>query len=611
MRKLTYPFVLLDDCSLQETERQSLLFDCSEHTITAYSLDEVPDALERLDGLVQSGFYAAGWISYEVAAAFEARLGAVVKVKSGEPLIWMMATREPQRLSKSDVEQLLRENQSGDVTLVPSADIPSFSHYSEKIARIQDYIAAGDVYQINYTFDQPFRVEGCTITLYGALRQRQPVQYGALIKTGDRDILSLSPELFIECRQGILIARPMKGTAPRGEDEKSDQALAEEMLGDEKSRAENLMIVDLLRNDLSRIADAGSVKVPALFEIEKYQTLLQMTSTIKATVSQPQKPSDVLSALFPCGSVTGAPKIRAMEIIGELEQRARGIYCGAIGYFTPDGDFTLSVPIRTATISKDVSGAMTVGTMGIGSGIVADSETAAEYDECALKARFLTELNPACDLIETLKYTPDEGMLRLDLHLERLAKSAAAFYRPINVVEIRDSLFNQTRSLTTDHRLRLTLARDGTAHLTASELVDAITSNAQTICFAGPPVASCNPMLQHKTTMRNLFDSIRREAIKKHGVLDVIFVNEKGEITEGAISNIFAEIDGVLITPPVRCGLLGGIMRQIILASPRQTKEAALSIQDIKRASHLYICNSVRELVPVSLLDVEPVFPAE
>lgn len=611
MSKLTDPFVLLDDCSLETTGRQSLLFDSCDHIITAHTVEDVHKALERIDDLVQSGFYVAGWIAYEAAAAFEARLSALFKPKSAEPLIWMMATRAPVKISAHDVDVLLSESSGGGVTIVPSDDIPSFAHYSDKIAGIQNYIQAGDVYQINYTFDQPFNVMGSTTALYAALRQKQPVHYGALIKTGDLDILSLSPELFIECRGGTLTARPMKGTAPRGDDVKSDDANADAMLNDEKSRAENLMIVDLLRNDLSRIADPGSVKVPALFEIEKYQTLLQMTSTIEATISQPKKPSEILAALFPCGSVTGAPKIRAMEIINGLESRPRGVYCGAIGYFAPDGDFTLSVPIRTATIRKDHHGNMAIGNMGIGSGIVADSDVAAEYDECALKARFLTELNPACDLIETLKWTPREGLLRLDLHLERMAKSAAAFYRPIDLDSIRGQLLHRVKDLTLLHRVRLTLARDGSVYITVTELTEEMLGQPLTVCFAGPRVASSNAMLRHKTSMRDAFDSVRAEAIKKHDVIDVIFVNEKGEVTEGAISNIIAEIDGKLLTPPIDCGLLGGIMRQTLIGDHGAIKEAILSTNDIKHASKLYICNSVRELVPVTLLDVEPVFLAK
>ncbi len=607
MKQLTTPFVLLDDCSAQADRQQSLLFDAGEHIIVAHTIAEVPSVLERIDDLVKEGYYVGGWIAYEVAAAFEGRLDAVLTPKSSEPLIWMMATRNPRKLSGGDIDQLLNTPSLEGMTIVPSDDVPSFQDYNDKIERIHAYIQAGDVYQINHTFDQPFTVEGSSTALYAALREHQPVHFGALIKTGDLDILSLSPELFIECKEGKLTARPMKGTAPRGADKKSDDAIAGAMLADEKSRAENLMIVDLLRNDLSRIAEAGSVKVPTLFEIETYQTLLQMTSTIEATLCPTRKPSDILAALFPCGSVTGAPKIRAMEIIAELEDRPRGVYCGAIGYFAPGGDFTLSVPIRTATISPDPQGNMTVGAMGIGSGIVADSGAEAEYDECSLKARFLTELNPNCDLIETFKWTAADGFVRLDQHLERVAKSAAAFYRPIDLGEIGDKLHQHVEGLAEPQRIRLTLSRSGIVHITSSTIVASSTQQHPSICIAGPRVLSSDMLLQHKTSKRELFNGVRGEAIKKHGVIDVIFLNEKDEVTQGAISNIFAEIDGVLITPPLESGLLGGIMRQTILGGPQQTKEAKLTQGDLKRASNLYICNSVRDLVPVTLLDVAPV----
>ena len=607
MKQLTTPFVLLDDCSAQADRQQSLLFDAAEHVIVAHSLDEVPNALERIDALVKEGYHVGGWIAYDVAALFEDRLEVILTPKPLEPLIWMIATRNPRKLSGRDVDQLLGEPSPEGMTIVPSDDIPDFVHYNDKIERIHSYIQAGDVYQINYTFDQPFTVEGSSTALYAALRGKQPVHFGALIKTGDLDILSLSPELFIACKGGKLTARPMKGTAPRGQDEKSDEAIADAMLADEKSRAENLMIVDLLRNDLSRIAEAGSVKVPTLFEIEKYQTLLQMTSTIEAALCPSKKPSDILAALFPCGSVTGAPKIRAMEIIAELEDRPRGVYCGAIGYFAPSGDFTLSVPIRTATIRRDCQGNMTKGSMGIGSGIVADSEAFAEYGECALKACFLTELNPDCDLIETFKWTAGDGFLRLDQHLDRLAKSAATFYRPIDLDEIRRKLYHHVKGLTVPLRVRLTLSRSGMAHITSSTVADSSAQQRPTICLAGPRVLSSDLFLRHKTSLRDIFDSVRGEANKKHGVIDVIFLNEEDEVTQGAISNIFVEIDGVLVTPPLESGLLGGIMRQTILDGPRQTQEAKLTEDDLKRASNLYICNSVRDLVPVTLLDVAPV----
>lgn len=601
------PFVLLDDCSASQEGAHSFLFDNPEHIIKADNLSQVSTALAKMDELLALGFHLAGWISYEVAATFEPRIKACTKLKAEEALIWMIATREPKPLTKDQVDNFLSSNCAETITIIPDDDIPPLSVFENKIKKIHEYINSGDVYQVNYTFNQPFHVNGSACGLYRILRQQQKVQYGALINSREIDILSLSPELFIHCKNGKLIARPMKGTAPRGADEVSDDANALAMQQDSKSRAENLMIVDLLRNDLSRIADPGSVKVPSLFEIEKYQTLLQMTSTIEATLSGSKKPSKILPALFPCGSVTGAPKIRAMEIIAELEDRPRGVYCGAIGHFAPNGDFTLNVPIRTATLRDKGKHGMRKGNMGIGSGIVADSIAKDEYDECLLKAHFLTEINPSCDLIETLKYSPKEGLLRLEKHLQRLTKSAATFHRPINKESIREKLLKLTKSSISTKRVRLTLSRNGTSQVSMMDLLSDITPPEQTICLAEQTTSSTDPMLCHKTSQRYLYDTTRIKAMKEHGVLDVIFCNEKGEVTEGAISNIFVEINGVLHTPPLSCGLLPGIMRQEIIDSARPTKEVVLRPEDIRKALNIYICNSVRGLVPVKLLSVPSV----
>lgn len=448
--------------------------------------------------------------------------------------------------------------------------------YVDAIDRIKAWIAAGDCYQVNFTFPLEFDWFGSPLDLYARLRPRQPVRYGGFVGDDRQGIVSLSPELFVERRGERLLTRPMKGTAPL---DMPPEALRDSL----KDRAENLMIVDLLRNDLGRIADNGSVRVDRLFEIEDYPTVRQMVSEISASVGG-RRFAEILPALFPCGSITGAPKIRAMQIIGELEAAPRGIYTGAFGWLAPDGDFRLNVAIRTLELA-----AGGCGRMGVGSGIVADSEGAAEWAECRLKAAFLRDCDPGLQLIETLRR--DGGVYPMWAgHLARLKRSAAWLGFPLDEQLLCRELAAQPTAGT--WQVRLTLDKAGTITVKSFPLA-ATPPEVQDAVLAATPIDADDPLRRHKTTARAVYDRALEEL--PAGCFDAIFLNQRGEVAEGARSNVFVERDGVLLTPPLSSGALPGVLRASLLASGR-AREAVLYPADL--AAGFWLGNALRGLMP-------------
>jgi len=450
------------------------------------------------------------------------------------------------------------------------------------VDRIQRYIAAGDCYQANLTFPLKFSWFGHPLALYERLRARQPVRYGGFVGDANGGIVSLSPELFLEKSGERLVTRPMKGTLAR------DQP-AEKLRNSLKDRAENLMIVDLLRNDLGRVAAKGSVKVERLFEIEDYPTVWQMVSEVAACVPG-ASPSSILRALFPCGSITGAPKIRAMQIIAELEDQPRGLYTGAFGWFAPDGDFRLNVAIRTLELASDHR-----GQMGIGSGIVADSTAVAEWRECLLKAAFLRDCDPGLKLIETLR-REDGNYPYLAGHLDRLRRSAAWFGFACD----ESLVCRRLDALPADGawRVRLTLDKAGIIDVQAFPLDDAPPTPRLTR-LAATRIDSADPLRRHKTTARQLYDAALRDLEPGSPIFDVVFLNERGEVAEGARSNVFVERDGCLLTPPLSSGALPGVLRGALLASGR-ARETVLQPNDLQQG--VWLGNALRGLLPVRLV---------
>lgn len=613
------PFVLLDDSRQAGAGGRSMLFHSPEDIICARSLDEVPAALAKIDAAVGARFHVAGWMAYECAAVFEPRLQSAQMPKPDEPYVWMLVTEHRELLTEADVDRWLDMCSASASVGCIKLQKPSIAkpEYVRAARAIKNYIEAGDIYQANYTFPYDCSLEGSAPHAYRKLRARQPVDYGAFIETGEHTILSLSPELFVKREGARVQTRPMKGTSARRDALTEDAAATVALAADEKSRAENLMIVDLIRNDLSRIAVKGSVTVTDMFTVETYPTVHQMTSGVEASIDQDIVPSQLLEALFPCGSVTGAPKIRAMEIIAELETGPRGVYCGAIGHFSPAvGDeavnWALNVPIRTIVLNAERQGRLAVG-----SGIVADSDIDEEYRECILKAAFASRpshnLDPNFHLIETMRVQGGTVCL-LSRHMSRLMAGVRYFDIPVTEKDVRAEVDRALNSLDSDmpsglgfeedtapkHKMRLTVRAGGEVAAVVSEM-NQPAGGPLYVRIAEEAIDSADPLRRHKTSMRSLYDRATSRAADL-GLADILFLNEKGEVAEGAISNIFIETANGWFTPSIDSGALPGVMRAEMLDSATlRIREKSLSIEDLINANAIYIGNALRGLRQVTL----------
>ena len=596
------PFILLDDSlSLggSGAPGHSLLCEAPERVVAAYEPGEVDGALAAITEGLGQGLHAAGFFGYELGYCLEPKLHALLPQDRRQPLIWMGLFREPRRLDEAATRAWLDANGALERSTISGLKLSwTRDEYTRTFARVQDYIAAGDVYQINLTLKYLFEFAGDPVALYAALRRKQRVEYGALIGAPDFHVLSLSPELFFRREGRRVFARPMKGTAPRGRTPREDARLKTWLTVDEKQRAENLMIVDLLRNDLGRIAKIGSVEVTDLFTVETYRTVHQMTSGITAELRGELGLKDMLDALFPCGSVTGAPKVRAMEIIRELEALPRGVYTGAIGHIAPNGDAQFNVAIRTLYIDENG------GEMGIGSGVVSDSKADAEFEECLLKGQFLTKVDAPFELIETMRWERGLGIYLLERHLTRLQSSAAHFGYPFDRDKVLAALDAEIAKLDGDvHMLRLLLAEDGALTLTSTRIELPAKGTVWRFAISDSRVDEKDPLFFHKTTRRQFYDREMERQKALTGCDEVVFLNKKGELTEGTRTNLFIELDGRLFTPALTCGLLPGTLREELIDLPRaHASEAVLTIADLARAERIYLGNSVRGLVKAELI---------
>jgi para-aminobenzoate synthetase/4-amino-4-deoxychorismate lyase len=456
--------------------------------------------------------------------------------------------------------------------------------YAEKIAAIQEYIRSGDTYQVNFTDRLHIDFCGSPDAMFAALSESQPVPYSAFLHAEGWHILSFSPELFFRLKGRRIVTRPMKGTARRGADNAEDEAIAEWLKNDTKNRSENVMIVDLMRNDLGRICEYGSVKVEQLFAVEKYETLFQMVSEVSGTLRAGVRYADIFQSLFPCGSVTGAPKHRTMEIIRQLERGPRGVYTGAIGFFSPAGEAVFNVPIRTVVLENNQ------GAMGVGSGIVIDSRAEDEYRECLLKSEFLTSRNDPFQLIESILW--NDGYRLLPLHLERMESSAAYFGFNFARDAIRAALEDESKRLPCGERIKVRVLLERSGALSVSHAPAEPESGDAKVIVSEIRVFSGDRFLRHKTTRRQRYDEQYLRA-RREGYDEVLFLNERGEVTEGAISNVFIEKDAQWFTPPVACGLLPGVYRRHLLETSPAT-ERPLQLQNLVSADAIYICNAVR-----------------
>lgn len=572
-----------------------VLFSQLQHSFSATA----PDLQRTFDELVaasRAGLWLAVAADYELGFALEPRLAG--NLPADRPVLRAWAFRQRTQIPPDSIEPWwqarlaplsAQEREAGILHLTPGW---SAQHHARCVGQILSLIANGDCYQVNLTFPLRGLAHGHPLALFARLRQTQPVRYGSLIHDGKDWILSRSPELFFALDGSRLTTKPMKGTIRRGRNPEEDARRLEALRTSAKDRAENLMIVDLIRNDLGRVAPIGGVHVERLFEVESYATLFQMTSTV---IAEPIKAStaEILRAIFPCGSVTGAPKIRAMEIIDEIEEARRGLYCGALGWIAPDGGHRFSVPIRTLLIAENRSCRLDVG-----SGIVADSIAADEYEECLGKAAFARCLADEFDLIETILWQADGGLQLLERHLARLQHAAAALGFQFDRATIAARLARTTTSLPPhDHRVRLALTRTGECTIDCRPL-DPLPTQPQV--FVWPtPLDGADPKLRFKTTARHFYDDALRQATRA-GCFDTLFVNRRGELCEGARSNVFLEIDGRLLTPPLQCGLLPGVYRQSVL-DRGLAREAVLTEADLHRARRIFLSNALRGMIEVSL----------
>ena len=595
------PFVLLDDARTSGAA-DALLYENPRQIFVARRPEEVEPVLAAAEAARRDGGELAGYIAYEAGLALESRLAARAAAKSGGagPLVWLGLFDAPQRIPAQDVPGWLAAKAAGPGSVGPLDPQISPGGYQAAFAALQEAIRAGDIYQANLTFPLAGNFTGDPLGLYAALRPAAQAGYGGVIFDGSHWLLSLSPELFVSLRGSEAKAKPMKGTRPRSADDAQDRALAAELASSVKDKAENLMIVDLMRNDLARVAEAGSVAVDDPFAIESYPTVHQMVSVVRARLQDGMGAIDLVRALFPCGSITGAPKIRAMELIDELERDPRGPYCGAIGRIGADGDAAFNVAIRTLRLTE-IENARGKAVLGVGGAIVADSEPRVEWREALLKGAFARTSSPEhraaqFDLVETMRFTPEGGIPLLERHLLRMKSSAAELGFSFDRHEARNQLHACCFVLDEPSRIRLLASRSGAIALEAQGMPESWPDPAR--CIVLPlPVDPGDWRLRHKTTDRGFYEDGQAVA-RRMGAQEALFVREDGLLTEGCITSIFVERDGLLLTPPATLGLLPGVYRQHLLDEGK-AREAELTIADLEDG--FFLGNALRQLVRAEL----------
>ncbi len=614
------PFVLLDDARAVGAV-PARLFHCPAAVLTAATPADIPALLDDLRAARRAGLHAAGYFAYDAGAGFAAAVrhspcDPALHRPGAAPLAWFGLFAAMERIAPDAVAARLPD--PGGAWLGAPQPLMARDDYLARVAAVQAAIAAGDIYQANLTFAASVAVRGSPLAAYARLRAQARAGYGAFVWTGVQAIASLSPELFFALSaDGGVIARPMKGTAQRGADAAADAAAVAALAADPKQRAENLMIVDLIRNDLARVAMPGSVEVPDLFRVETFPTIHQMVSDVTARLVPGADGVDVLAAAFPCGSITGAPKVRAMEIIAEQETGPRGVYTGSIGYLGADGAAAFNVAIRTLIFDpappldapgRPHSAHLAMGTvhsahlamgrlqaahLAMGSGIVADSVPAAEWQECLAKGGFVAAAAPTFDLIETMRHDPVDGIVLLDGHMARLSRSAAELGFAFDRHSARNLL--QSAALRTPRaaRVRLRLARSGALAIAVDDL-PRLADRPVAVAPAVLGVARDDIRLRYKTSDRAFYDDARTAV----GTFEVVLTDADGFVTEGSFTNIFVEREGLLLTPPSELGLLAGVLRADLLARGR-ARESSLRLADL--ADGFFVGNALRGLIPARL----------
>lgn len=626
-------FALLDDCDANDERRTSRLYTGFVREQVCADGAGLEAVCEAVEAAMRGGLHAVVLGDYEFGRDLHLKRDGPTQRRQPGTLRFLLF-EHCEKLARAQVDAWLAAADGGnpEPSVAGAANVEQSvgaQAFDDAIAAVHEALVAGESYQINYTYRLGFDVFGPPVALYRRLRARQPVRYGALIALpGDEWVVSCSPELFVEKSGTRLRTRPMKGTTARGGTPEDDARAEAFLRSDPKNRAENLMIVDLLRNDVSRVAATGSVHVPALFSVEPYPSIWAMTSTIEAELADGTSFAGLIRALFPCGSITGAPKHRTMALIDEIETTPRGLYTGTIGWLDPArhdagarpgecGDFCLSVTIRTLTLGAlDASTGLRRGTMGVGGGIVLDSVAADEYAECRLKARFLTGADPGFQLFETMQATRATGVAYLDRHLARLARSAAILGFAFDEAALRAQVAERCAQLPASglQRFRLALAKDGRVEIVVAPLSPLMGWEGQqqdglpvvgillSTGYGVPSMRSDDWLLAHKTTRRASYDRGWREA-EARGAFDMLFFNERGELTEGGRSNVFVKRDGVWSTPPLSAGVLPGVMRAVLLEDAALgARERTLTMDDLIHAEAIIVCNALRGALPAQIV---------
>jgi para-aminobenzoate synthetase/4-amino-4-deoxychorismate lyase len=561
------------------------LFENPLEIVTATEVDDVLPALRQIEEHCNLHHrYAAGFLSYEAAPAFDTALKT--QCAHDFPLLWfgVYDTAHERTLDEIAVSS------AGAVSEEHWEPSISAEHYARVFDELQELIRNGDTYQVNFTYRMRTRLQSDPLALFLHLAASQMPPFGAFVDTGAWAICSASPELFFHRTGHHIESRPMKGTAARGLWFEQDLELAKRLRESDKERSENVMIVDMVRNDLGRIARPGRVRVTSLFDVERYPSVLQLTSTVAADTDAGLV--DVMRALFPAASITGAPKSRTMEIIEAVECSPRRIYTGTVGFVEPGGRAQFNVAIRTVLVNRATGEAE----YGVGGGIVADSIRDDEWNESRIKARALVVQSPAFDLLETLLWMPEAGYLLLGRHMKRLLQSADYFAFHADVLDIRDQLERYAATLPpSPHRVRLVVSRRGAVEMSAApQDVDA---GFPPLALAATPIDAANPFLYHKTTNRAVYD---QAIASRPGFADVLLYNDRGEVTESTIANLVVDIGGQLLTPPIASGLLPGTLRAHLLAEGK-IRERVITVQAVREAKQCYLLNSVRGFHPVSV----------
>lgn len=582
------PRARFDD--LRPRSRRSFSLDGFRDVLVAHKTDDVKGVIAEAERQVAAGRWVAGFVTYEAAPAFDRAFDVRSTVGTDVenlPLAWfgIFDRRRPTPLHRRTPNAIGRWD--------PAIDEAA---HADGVRRIRAAIREGDTYQVNYTFRMSADFTGDAESLYLDLIGGQSCGYGSFIDTGAWVVASASPELFFEWRHARLVSRPMKGTAPRGLDLDDDEAHRSALVRSDKERAENLMIVDMVRNDMGRIARTGTVAVPAIFTTEKYDTVWQLTSTVTAETRAGTGLVDVFGALFPCASITGAPKVATMRLISELESTPRGVYCGAVGYGGPrpaGPEWAFNVAIRTVTIDLTRG----VASYGTGGGVTYDSTAGGEYGEALLKARVLERRTTGFSLLETMRWSPRHGYRNITAHLARLVRSAWYFDVPLDPAEVRSALDTAVRGADTDLRVRLLVSRAG--QISAETSAAPVPTTPARLAVDDARIDPSDPMLRHKTTERSLYEA----AAARHPYADdVILATIDGLVADTTIATLCIEVDGVWVTPPVSDGALPGVARQLLVEA-RRIHERSITLEEVRSATRLARINSLRGWEDAVLVD--------